>query len=94
MRIKTKPKHCSEISKNSELSTQAAERPDVAVFEDDERLLRVDEVAKLLGLSQGCIYHRVSAMQIGGVVRLSSRCLRFQRRALLDWIEGLRQKAE
>jgi excisionase family DNA binding protein len=53
----------------------------------DERLLRIDEVAEWLGLTVGSLYHLVSQRRIP-VVRISSRCVRFSRRALLDWIEN------
>jgi excisionase family DNA binding protein len=61
--------------------------------EADDRLLRVDEAAKMLGLSVGGLYHLVSQRRIH-VVRISSRCIRFSQRALREWVESLTQKAE
>ncbi len=40
-------------------------------------LLNVREIANLLRLAPGTIYHMVSQKRIPGVVRLSRRCLRF-----------------
>jgi excisionase family DNA binding protein len=67
-------------------------RESTASIEED-RLLRVDEAARLLGLSVGGLYHLVNQMRVP-VVRISSRCIRFSRRALLKWIEKLTQEAE
>jgi excisionase family DNA binding protein len=53
--------------------------------EAGDRLLRVDEVATLLGISVGGLYHLVSQKRVP-VVRISSRCIRFSRRALSDWV--------
>lgn len=94
MRRKLEPKHFSHISQTPELTGQTGDGRDSAVAEDAERLLRVDEVARLLGVAEGSVYHWVSASRIKGVVRLGSRCLRFQRRALMEWIESMTEKAE
>ena len=59
----------------------------------DDRLLRIDEAARLLGLSVGGLYHLVSQSRIP-VVRISSRCIRFSRRALSEWIESLTEPPE
>jgi len=59
---------------------------------EDDRLLTIVEAARFLGLSVGGTYHLVSQRRIP-VVRLSSRCIRFSRVALQDWIESLTQKA-
>lgn len=53
-----------------------------------DRLLTINEVADFTGLTVGTLYHLVSEKRIP-VVRLSRRCLRFKRSALLAWIEQL-----
>jgi excisionase family DNA binding protein len=53
----------------------------------NDRLLGVKEVAELLGLAPGTIYHLVSQGRIP-CVRLSSRCLRFRPSDLEGWIAG------
>ena len=58
-----------------------------------ESLLTVHDVAKLLGLSVGSVYHLISQKRIP-VVRLSSRCVRFEKKALENWIEGMAVPAE
>lgn len=56
-----------------------------------DRLMNVREVAELLGLSPGTIYHLASQRRIP-VVRLSARCLKFRHSEILAWIEGKSQK--
>jgi excisionase family DNA binding protein len=55
-----------------------------------ERLLDVKEVAELLGLAVGSVYHLVSEKRLP-CVRLSARCLRFREsaieRTIQDWSE-------
>ena len=46
-----------------------------------EQLLTVDEVADLLRLSRGSVYHMVSQGRLP-CIRLSKRCLRFSRQAV------------
>lgn len=61
---------------------------------DDDCLLTAVEVARFLNLKHaGTVYHMVSAKRIP-YIRLSGRCVRFSRRALLEWIGSLTQKAE
>jgi excisionase family DNA binding protein len=55
-----------------------------------ERLLRIQEVSELTGLSVGTLYHFVSAKKIP-VVRLSRRCIRFRLSDLQVWLEDLTQ---
>jgi excisionase family DNA binding protein len=66
-------------------------RESTASIEED-RLLRVDEAAKLLGLSVGGLYHLVSEKRVP-VIKISSRCIRFSRAALLLWLDTLTQSA-
>jgi excisionase family DNA binding protein len=56
-----------------------------------DRLLTIQEVAALTGLSVGTLYHFVSQKRIP-VVRLSKRCIRFRYSDLLDWIQTLTQE--
>ena len=52
-------------------------------FED--RLLDVNEVAELLQLAPGSVYHFVSQGRLP-CVRLSARCLRFRRSDIDAWV--------
>jgi excisionase family DNA binding protein len=58
---------------------------------DEDRLMDVNDVAKLLGLAPGTIYHLVSQGRIP-FIRLSARCLKFRRSDILPWIERKSQK--
>jgi excisionase family DNA binding protein len=53
-----------------------------------DTLLRVHDVAKLLGLSVGSVYHLISQKRIP-VVKVSSRCVRFRRSDIDAWIASL-----
>jgi len=53
-------------------------------------LLTIQEVAVLTGIKVGTLYHWASSKKIP-VVRISSRCIRFDLNALQEWIE---QKTE
>jgi excisionase family DNA binding protein len=50
-----------------------------------EKLMNVNEVAALLGLAPGTVYHLVSEKRLP-CVRLSRRCLRFQPSAIEEYI--------
>jgi excisionase family DNA binding protein len=50
---------------------------------EDDRLWTVDEAAQFLGLSPGSVYHLISQRRVP-VIRISSRCVRFSRKALLE----------
>jgi excisionase family DNA binding protein len=54
----------------------------------NDRLLNVAEVAQLLGLSKGTVYHHVSERRIP-CVRLSARCLRFRESEMQEFIKKL-----
>jgi excisionase family DNA binding protein len=56
--------------------------------ETERMLLTVRDVAKLTGFSVGTLYHFVSQRRIP-VVRISSRCIRFRRSDLEQWISTL-----
>jgi excisionase family DNA binding protein len=56
------------------------------------RLLDVREVAELLRLSVGTVYHLVSEKRLP-CVRLSARCLRFQESAIQELITTLAVEA-
>src|SRR5579859_2708164 len=69
-------------------------RSDVADGRFGDRLLRIPEVAELMGLATGSVYHLVSQKRIP-VVRLSARCVRVRLSALLSlWEELTDQKNE
>ena len=50
-------------------------------------LLTINEVAEMTGLSVGTLYHWVSEKRIP-IVRFSSRCVRFRRADIEQWIAG------
>jgi excisionase family DNA binding protein len=55
--------------------------------------LTATQAAHLLRLRNvGTIYHLVQQQRIP-VIKLSARCIRFSRKALLDWIESMSQPA-
>ena len=56
-------------------------------------LYTAKEVAQLTGLAEGTIYHFVSQKRIP-VVRISARCIRFERRALEEWISSLAEPVD
>lgn len=56
-----------------------------------DRLLTINEVADMTGLTVGTLYHFVSQKRIP-VVRLSKRCIRFRKSDLSNWIEALTQR--
>jgi excisionase family DNA binding protein len=58
-----------------------------------DQLLTVHEVAELLSLSVGSVYHLISEKRIP-VVKLSARCVRFERNALEAWIASLAVPAD
>jgi excisionase family DNA binding protein len=60
-------------------------------IEKEDRLLTVIEAARFLNLSAGGLYHLISQRRIP-VIRISSRCVRFRRQALVAWIESLTQE--
>jgi excisionase family DNA binding protein len=53
-----------------------------------ERLLTINEVSELTGLTVGTLYHFVSQKRIP-VVRFSKRCIRFRLSSLERWLEEL-----
>jgi excisionase family DNA binding protein len=53
-----------------------------------DRLLTINEVAELTGLSVGGLYHLVSQGRIP-VVRISRRCIRFRQSALHAWWDDM-----
>lgn len=58
---------------------------------NSRRLLRIHEVAELLRMSVGSIYHLVSQKRIP-VIRISTRCIRFDPEEVQRWIESMRQE--
>jgi excisionase family DNA binding protein len=59
-------------------------------FKCEPLLLNIKEVAELTGLSIGTLYHFVSQRRIP-FVRLSSRCVRFRKVDIEEWLDGLHQ---
>ena len=57
-----------------------------------DRLLNVSEVAELLGLAPGTIYHLLSQKRLP-CVRLSKRCVRFRKSDLDRLISDLTEEA-
>ena len=58
-----------------------------------DQLWTVVEAAHFLNLSPGTLYHLISQRRVP-VIRISSRCVRFSRRELLQWVQDLTQSAE
>ena len=59
----------------------------------NDQLLTVPEAAELLHLSTGTVYHLVSQRRLP-VIRISARCVRFSRTALLCWLDSRTQPVE
>jgi len=59
----------------------------------NERLLKIDEVSRLTGLTIGTLRHYCSSRKIP-VVRLSARCVRFRLSALLQWFDELESEGK
>jgi len=59
--------------------------------DEDDCFLTIHQAAELLQLAPGSLYHFVSQRRIP-FTKLSLRCLRFSRRALLDWAHSLSQE--
>jgi excisionase family DNA binding protein len=56
------------------------------VPEFEDRLLKMEEVARLTGLALGSVYHLISQGRLP-VVRLSARCVRTRLSDLHEWWE-------
>ena len=52
---------------------------------EEKKLLTIQDVARITGLSVGTLYHWVSQKRIP-VVRLSSRCVRFRYTDIEQWL--------
>jgi excisionase family DNA binding protein len=72
----------SRISQSSSVVSQIPRNS-----REEDQLLTVREAAHFLNLAPGTLYHLISEKRIP-VVRISSRCVRFQRKALVAWIES------
>jgi excisionase family DNA binding protein len=62
-----------------------------AIENEDQRLWTVTEAARFLQISPGTLFHWISQNRVP-VIRLSPRCVRFSRKALLEWVAQLDQK--
>jgi predicted DNA-binding transcriptional regulator AlpA len=62
---------------------------------EEERLLTIVDAARFLNVAPSSLYHMIArpGSRIP-VIRLSARCVRFSRRALVEWVEALSQSAE
>lgn len=69
-------------------SGEGRPRPPSAEWSTLPLLLTVPEVASLLRKTATAVYAMVERGQLPGVVRLDRRSLRFQRAALVAWLEG------
>lgn len=61
---------------------------------ETERLMNVKEVAKLLNISPGTLYHWVSERKGPPCVRISSRCVRWRPSDVRVWIDAHVSKNE
>jgi len=85
-----------ELPSRNERSSMASgfDKEKTAAAPQPDCLLTAPEAAKLLRLKNvGTIYHLVSAKRVP-VIKLSARCIRFSRNALLKWLEEMSQPAE
>jgi excisionase family DNA binding protein len=56
-----------------------------------DRLLTVQEAARLLAISPGSLYHWISQGRGPRVTRLSPRCVRFHARDIEQWLDSMAQ---
>jgi len=67
----------------------------VNVERSDDRLLTVVEAARFLNITPGGLYHMISSPDSRiPAIRISARCVRFSRNALLKWLDEMTQSAE
>lgn len=59
----------------------------------EDRLMNVREVAEFLGLAPGTVYHLLSQRRLP-CIRLSPRCVRFQKSAIRRFVESLAEETE
>jgi prophage regulatory protein len=57
----------------------------------EDRLIPINEVSSLIGLKSSAIYDRVRSDAFPRPVRLSQRCSRWSRRAVLAWVEAQKE---
>lgn len=79
------------LMQNRLVPAETSDRDYSVPSSSDDRLLRINEVARFLRLSVGSTYHLVSQGRLP-VVRISSRCIRFSRKALVAWLDSLTQQ--
>jgi excisionase family DNA binding protein len=58
-----------------------------------DRLWTVNEAAKYLNLTRDTIYQLVCHKRLP-VIKLSARCIRFSKKALLEWVESRTQPVD
>lgn len=58
-----------------------------------EKLMTVEEVAEMLGLTRTAIYQMVYYRRIEGVIKISRKCLRFDPVAIRKWLAEKSQAA-
>lgn len=90
MRKKTEPEY---IPLNSQVPVRLSGQEESPNGGEEDRLWTIDEAAEYLHLNKYSLYHLVSQKRIP-VVKLSARCIRFSREALLGWIEGMTHAAD
>ena len=74
--------------------SSGSESTKASALADEDCLLTAVDAARLLNLKNvGTIYQMVSTRRIP-VVKLSARCIRFSRKALLQWIESMTHAAD
>lgn len=59
----------------------------------EDRLIPIREVSSLVGLRDSAIYNRIRAKRFPEPVRLSQRCSRWSRAAVLGWVEAQKEAA-
>ena len=72
----------------------AARLGEVSVSESEEpdRLLKIDETAKCLGISVDCLYKRANSLPFA--IKIGKNQLRFSEKGIEEWIRKQQQKEE
>ena len=78
--------------RNSRMASEEGAPPQRESTPKDDVLWTVVEAARFLNLEIGSVYHLVSASRVP-VIRISSRCIRFSRRALQEWVQSRTEPA-
>jgi len=90
--MRKKTEVISLISQNPSITEGLEQENRPVPFGTDDELLRVDEAARLLGLSVGTVYHLIAQRRIP-CIKLSQRCVRFSLPKIRQWLAELSEPA-